>query len=126
MEPLQQKVGAGFKIRGLSDLLALPGGGVYASADSMAGDQVGRFSSPSQAAIRHEQAARLRAALEAMDPLDREVLALRHFEELGNSEVAAVLGLTKTAASNRYIRALKRLKEILSALPGIDPRESAV
>ncbi len=45
-----------------------------------------------------------------MDPVDREVLALRHFEELSNNETAAVLGLTKTAASNRYIRALKRLK----------------
>jgi RNA polymerase sigma-70 factor (ECF subfamily) len=51
------------------------------------------------------------------DPLDREVLELRHFEELSNSEAAAVLGLTKTAVSNRYIRALKRLKEILSSLP---------
>ena len=51
----------------------------------------------------------------------REVLALRHFEELSNSETAAALGLTKTAASNRYIRALKRLKIILSALPGFEP-----
>jgi RNA polymerase sigma-70 factor (ECF subfamily) len=56
-----------------------------------------------------------------MEELDREILALRHFEELSNSEAAAVLGLSKTAASNRYIRALKRLKEILSALPGGNP-----
>ena len=55
-----------------------------------------------------------------MNPIDREVLALRHFEELSNSEAAAALGLSKTAASNRYIRALKRLKEILTAIPGID------
>lgn len=48
-----------------------------------------------------------------MDPIDREVLALRHFEELTNSEVATVLDLSKTAASNRYIRALKKLKEML-------------
>jgi len=68
---------------------------------------------------------RVQEALNSLDPLDREVLALRHFEELSNSEVAAVLGLTKTAASNRYIRALKRLKEILSVLPGIDPNQSA-
>jgi RNA polymerase sigma-70 factor (ECF subfamily) len=59
-----------------------------------------------------------------MDPLDREVLALRHFEELSNGEVAAVLGLTKTAASNRYLRALKRLKAILATLPGIDSAAS--
>ena len=54
-----------------------------------------------------------------MDPIDREVLTLRHFEHLTNEETALVLGLTKTAASNRYIRALKRLKEILSSIPGL-------
>ena len=58
----------------------------------------------------------MRAALQKLDPTDREILALRHFEELSNGEAATVLGLTKTAASNRYIRALKRLKEILAAL----------
>jgi RNA polymerase sigma-70 factor, ECF subfamily len=49
-----------------------------------------------------------------MDPTDREVLALRHFELLSNGEVAQVLGLSKAAASNRYIRALKRMKDVLS------------
>jgi RNA polymerase sigma-70 factor (ECF subfamily) len=53
-----------------------------------------------------------------MDPIDREVLTLRHFEELSNVETAQVLGLEPTAASNRYIRALRRLKEILAGLPG--------
>jgi RNA polymerase sigma-70 factor (ECF subfamily) len=52
-----------------------------------------------------------------MEPLDREVLMLRHFEQLGNSEVAEVLQVTTTAASNRYVRALKRLKEMLVAAP---------
>jgi len=56
--------------------------------------------------------------LNAMEPLDREVLALRHFEELSNGEVAHVLGLSKTAASNRYMRALGRLKEMLQGIPG--------
>jgi RNA polymerase sigma-70 factor (ECF subfamily) len=46
------------------------------------------------------------------------VLALRHFEMLTNDETAAVLGISKSAASNRYVRALKRLKEILAAVPG--------
>jgi RNA polymerase sigma-70 factor (ECF subfamily) len=54
-----------------------------------------------------------------MEPLDREVLALRHFEELSNGEVALVLGVSKTAASNRYIRALERLKEMLKVMPGL-------
>ena len=53
-----------------------------------------------------------------MDPIDREVLVLRHFEELTNGEAAQVLGLDKSAASKRYVRALVRLKEILAALPG--------
>jgi RNA polymerase sigma-70 factor (ECF subfamily) len=51
-----------------------------------------------------------------MDPIDREVLTLRHFEHLSNARLRLVLGLSKSA-SNRYIRALKRLKEILSSIP---------
>jgi RNA polymerase sigma-70 factor (ECF subfamily) len=53
-----------------------------------------------------------------MDPIDREVLVLRHYEGLSNGEVAVVLGLDKSAASKRYARALVRLKDILSAMPG--------
>jgi RNA polymerase sigma-70 factor (ECF subfamily) len=45
-----------------------------------------------------------------MDEIDREVLLLRHFEELSNKEAAAVLGIQENAASNRYVRALTRLK----------------
>lgn len=93
------------------------GGPPAASTHSLANLLLGRLTSPSQAAVRAERQRRLQDALDGMDPLDREVLALRHFEELGNGETAAVLGLTKTAASNRYVRALKRLKDILSALP---------
>jgi RNA polymerase sigma-70 factor (ECF subfamily) len=100
------------------------GGPPTASTHSLANLLLGRLTSPTQAAIRAERQLRLQAALDGMDPLDREVLALRHFEELSNSEAAAVLGLTKTAASNRYIRALKRLKEVLATLPGIDPGAS--
>jgi RNA polymerase sigma-70 factor (ECF subfamily) len=91
-----------------------------ASTHSLANLLLGRLTSPTQAAIRSERQLRLQEALNSMDAIDREVLALRHFEEMGNSEVAAVLSLSKTAASNRYIRALKRLKEILCALPAID------
>ena len=70
--------------------VSLPEGSMpLASSESMAGQLVSHMTSPSQAAIRHELQDRLRAALDEMDPLDREVLALRHFEELGNNEVAA-------------------------------------
>ena len=101
-----------------------PGGSPAASTHSLANLLLGRLTSPTQAAIRAERQLRLQDALNGMDPLDREILALRHFEELSNSEAAAVLALSKTAASNRYIRALGRLKEILAALPGIDPNAS--
>lgn len=80
---------------------------------SLAARLVGHLTSPSQAVIREERMAKLREALDEMDEIDREVLALRHFEQLSNNEVAQVLGLQKAAASNRYVRALSRLKRIL-------------
>ena len=82
---------------------------------SIAAQLVGNLTSPSHVAMRGERLARLREALDSMDEIDREVLALRHFEELGNNEVADILGIQKTAASNRYVRALKRLKQVLEA-----------
>jgi RNA polymerase sigma-70 factor (ECF subfamily) len=77
------------------------------------------LTSPSQAVAREEMLDQLEQVIAAMDLLDREVLALRHFEELGNSEVAEVLGIQQKAASIRYIRALKRLRAILSQTPGL-------
>jgi RNA polymerase sigma-70 factor, ECF subfamily len=58
------------------------------------------------------------AALDSMDPIDREVLALRHFEQLSNAEAAQVIGIQEHAAAKRYLRALERLKQILSEMPG--------
>jgi RNA polymerase sigma-70 factor (ECF subfamily) len=92
----------------------LPG----ASSAALAAHLLGRDTRPSVAAIRAERHLRLQEALNSMDPVDREVLVLRHFEDLSNSEVARELGLQESAASKRYIRALHRLKEILAALPG--------
>ena len=90
-----------------------------ASSVSLAAQLLGKLTSASKAAIRAEHKLIVQEALNGMDPIDREVLALRHFEHLSNDETAQVLGLTKSAASNRYIRALKRLKEILSSIPGL-------
>jgi RNA polymerase sigma-70 factor (ECF subfamily) len=78
---------------------------------------VAHLTSPSQAAIRGERLSTLREVIVGMDEVDREILTLRHFEQISNSDAAAVLGLRKTAASNRYVRALKRLKEAFDALP---------
>jgi len=84
-----------------------------ATSVSLASKLVGDTTSPSQALLKTERATLLRQALDAMDPIDREVLALRHFEHLSNNEVAQVLGIQKKAASNRYIRALERLRVIM-------------
>jgi len=86
-----------------------PASGSVAIAERLAGD----LTTPSQGAIRSELAARLADALDRLDPADREVLVLRHFEQRTNDEVAATLGLTKAGASNRYVRALRRLRAVL-------------
>ncbi len=88
------------------------------SSAALAAQLLGRDTRPSEAAVRAERKIRLQEALNSMDPLDREVLALRHFEQLNNAETAQALGLQESAASKRYIRALKKLKDILSGMPG--------
>ncbi len=72
------------------------------------------FSSPSQAALRQERKTRLIELLESLEPLDREIIAMRHFEQLSNAETAQVLGIEASAASKRYIRALQRLADVLN------------
>jgi RNA polymerase sigma-70 factor (ECF subfamily) len=59
----------------------------------------------------------LQEAINRLRPLDREILALRHFEQLTRAEAARVLGIEEAAAAKRYLRALKRLKQALSRLP---------
>jgi RNA polymerase sigma-70 factor (ECF subfamily) len=90
-----------------------------ASSGSLAAQLLGRITTPSQAAIRAEIQVQLQAAVNGMDPLDREIIALRHFEELSNGEAAQVLNLEPSAASKRYVRALKRLQTILKNIPGL-------
>ena len=88
------------------------------SSAALAAQLLGHGTQPSEAAVRAERKIRLQEALNIMDPMDREVLALRHFEQLTTPEVAQVLGIKEAAASKRYLRALKRLKEILISMPG--------
>ena len=87
---------------------------------------VGKLTSPSGAVMRAESAAAVSRAIEEMSETDREILALRHFEELTNKEVAAVLGIDRKAASIRYIRALERLKTALEHVPGLFDTHSFV
>ncbi len=96
-----------------------------ASSVSLAARLMGRLTTPSNAAVRAERQLQLQAVLNGMDPMDREILALRHFEELSNGEASDVLGLSKTAANNRYIRALNRLRDLLERVPGFLDKSAA-
>jgi leucyl aminopeptidase (aminopeptidase T) len=78
----------------------------------LAAQLLGKHTSPTQAAVRAERLLRIQEALNTLDPLDREVLSLRHFEQLNRAETAQVLGIAEAAAAKRYVRALKRLKEV--------------
>ena len=91
-----------------------------ASSISLAAQLLGKLTSASQAAIRAEHRLIVQEALNGMDPIDREVLALKHFEQLSTAEIAEVLGLSKAGAGSRYLRAIKRLREILSQIPGFE------
>lgn len=113
----------GTKKRDAGQEIALHRGAIpQATSESLAAYLLGHLTSPTHAAVRAEIQINLQEALNSMDPIDREVLTLRHFEELSNKETAEILGVQKAAASNRYVRALKRLKKILDEYPGFfDP-----
>ncbi len=89
-----------------------------ASSAALAAQLLGKHTSPTQAAVRAERMLRLQEALNTLDPMDREVLSLRHFEKMTLTETALTLEIQESAAAKRYIRALKRLKAVLATMPG--------
>ena len=89
-----------------------------ASTAALASMLLGRLTTPTQAAQRAERLLRIQEALNSLDPIDREVLALRHFEQLNRAETAESLGISEEAGAKRYIRALKRLKDVMAKMPG--------
>jgi len=93
--------------------------GAFPAANSaaLAAHLVGRLSSPSTAAVRAELKAKLEDVLNGMDEIDREIIVLRHFEELTNSEAAQLLDIKPSAACNRHVRALERLRQALDETP---------
>ncbi len=99
--------------------IALDRGGLPgASSAAMAAQLLGHATRPSEAAMRAEAKILLEQALNDLDPLDREILALRHIEQLTNAEAARILDIKEAAAGKRYLRALERLREILKSVPG--------
>jgi RNA polymerase sigma-70 factor (ECF subfamily) len=91
------------------------------SSADLAARLVGRLTSPSLALRKAELRQRLFDVLNGMDDIDREILTMRHFEQLSNLEAAHVLHLSPSAASNRYMRALERLRGILATCHEISP-----
>ena len=85
---------------------------------ALAAQLVGKMTSASGVLSRSERMATLQQALNQMKEIDREVIALRHFEELSNAEAANVLGIDEQASSKRYVRAMKRMKDVLNDIPG--------
>lgn len=86
----------------------------FNTSGAIAANLVCSMTSVSEVVARAEQIDRMEAALNEMDPMDREVIALRHFEELSNAETASVLDLETSAASKRYLRAMQRLSKIVA------------
>ena len=74
---------------------------------------------PAAAATQRELAQQIESAVQMLRENDREIILMRHYEQLNNQEIAQSLGLTEPAASMRYLRALKRLREIIEGLPAL-------
>jgi RNA polymerase sigma-70 factor (ECF subfamily) len=94
------------------------GASPQANSASLAAQWLGRLTAASQAAVRAGRQVQLQAVRNGMEPIDREIVALRHFEGLTDREAVEVLGWSKPAANNRSVRALGRLRDLLDRVPG--------
>lgn len=87
------------------------------SGDASALDLAAQLSdqqwTPAAAAAWNELQRRFEAACAELDPVDQEIVLMRHFERLSNSEAAQALDLSPPAASMRYMRAMRRLRQYL-------------
>lgn len=83
------------------------------SSASLVSQLVDTERTPATEAIRAELERKLTAAVNKLPDGDRDMILMRHTEQLSNQDVAKALGLTEAAASMRYLRSLRRLKQIL-------------
>jgi len=109
----------GVQARDIRREIPIPFGAMpEATSAALAAQLIGKLTTPSQKVARAEMLMRVQEALESLEPMDREILVLRHFEQLSNAEAAEELGIQTAAASQRYVRALMRLRKALAKLPG--------
>jgi RNA polymerase sigma-70 factor (ECF subfamily) len=90
------------------------------SSVDLAAELRDRGTTPAAAALRAELARRFQAAIERLEEDDREIVLLRHFEHLSNSEAARALGLSEPAAGMRHLRALRKLRALLGETPSLN------
>jgi RNA polymerase sigma-70 factor (ECF subfamily) len=92
--------------------LALPPAGDHSTVE-LAAQLAGHELTPGTAAAQEEMARLVEAAIAKLPDQDCEIIIMRHYEQLSNQEIALALGLTEPAASMRYLRAIRRLKELM-------------
>jgi RNA polymerase sigma-70 factor, ECF subfamily len=115
---LQHRIHLGVRARDAGREIRIYDGPMpWATSAALAARLLGRDTRPSVAAARAERKLRLQETLDSLDPIDREVLVLRHFEELSAEETARALGIERSAAGQRYLRALKRLRNLIGSSP---------
>jgi RNA polymerase sigma-70 factor (ECF subfamily) len=91
----------------------VPAGLADQSSLELAGQFLDKEMTPASAAVRHELQRRMEQAVASLDEDDREIILMRHYEQLSNQEVATALHLTEAAASMRHLRAVRRLRAAL-------------
>jgi RNA polymerase sigma-70 factor (ECF subfamily) len=83
------------------------------SSLELAGQLLDGERTPASEAIQRELQRRLDGAISDLDDDDREIILMRHREQLSNQQAAEALGLSEAAASMRYLRAIRRLRALL-------------
>jgi RNA polymerase sigma-70 factor (ECF subfamily) len=108
----------GVKARDVNREISIFGGaGPQVASAVLAARLIGQMTSPSMRVMKAEMKIRLQEKLDEMDTIDREIIALRHFEQLSLGEAAQIMNISHSAACNRYVRALDRLKGLIGEYP---------
>ena len=91
-------------------------GGFDQSSIILANQLVDQGKTPAAKTLEKELAGRVEDAITQLDDVDAEVIVMRHYEQLSNQEIAQALDLTEPAASMRYLRAVRRLRDLMQSL----------